>query len=200
MIQIEKEASSLHSERVGLLRKEQGSALGNEELQEEYDKKELEQIVELEKGHYNWTKQGINFSLFMALCCDNVLRGSKKTPSIFGIETCSPADWSTLVAYIIFCVIISIYSTRTLRHEQALKVKYGTGLAKSDIYLGGPQQLKLVVFSFFGGWVSGALGLGGGSIFNPLLLGLGCPPKVASSTGMYMMIWSTGASIITMII
>lgn len=136
----------------------------------------------------------------MALCIDNIFRGSKNTPSIFGIEQCSATDWSTLVAYIIFCVFIFMYSLKTMRREQKLKEKYGVTLAKSDIYLGGPQKLKLVVFSFFGGWVSGALGLGGGSIFNPLLLGLGVPPKVASSTGMYMMIWSTGASIITMII
>lgn len=54
-----------------------------------------------------------------------------------------------------------------------------------------------MVFSFVGGWVSGALGLGGGSIFNPLLLSLGVPPKVASATGMYMIIFSTGASTFT---
>lgn len=53
---------------------------------------------------------------------------------------------------------------------------------------------RLMCLSFIGGWVSGALGLGGGSIFNPLLLSLGAPPKVASSTGMYMIIFSTGAS------
>jgi uncharacterized membrane protein YfcA len=59
---------------------------------------------------------------------------------------------------------------------------------------------KLLYFSFLGGWVSGALGLGGGSIFNPLLLSLGCPPKVASSTGMYMIIFSTGASTVAYIV
>lgn len=45
--------------------------------------------------------------------------------------------------------------------------------------------------------MSGALGLGGGSIFNPLLLSMGVPPKVASATGMYMIIFSTGASTLT---
>jgi len=62
------------------------------------------------------------------------------------------------------------------------------------VHLEGKTLSKLLVVSFVGGWVSGALGLGGGSIFNPLLLSLGCPPKVASSTGMYMIIFSTGAS------
>jgi len=54
--------------------------------------------------------------------------------------------------------------------------------------------------SYVGGWVSGALGLGGGSIFNPLLLSMGVPPKVASATGMYMIIFSTGASTMTYIL
>jgi len=43
---------------------------------------------------------------------------------------------------------------------------------------------------FGGGWVAGALGLGGGVIFNPLLMSLGVPPKVSSATGMYMITFS----------
>jgi len=78
-----------------------------------------------------------------------------------------------------------------------LKIKYGSGLGSSDVKLEGAQFVKLMAFSFVGGWVSGALGLGGGSIFNPLLLSMGVPPKVASATGMYMIIFSTGASTLT---
>jgi uncharacterized membrane protein YfcA len=48
--------------------------------------------------------------------------------------------------------------------------------------------------ALFGGWVGGALGLGGGSIFNPLMISLGVPPSVSTSTGMFMIMFSTGAS------
>ena len=58
----------------------------------------------------------------------------------------------------------------------------------------------LLFFSFSGGVVSGALGMGGGSVFNPLLLSFGVPPQVSSATGSYMIIFSTGASTITYII
>lgn len=75
-----------------------------------------------------------------------------------------------------------------------MKIRHGSGLCKSDVPLEGETLTKLIWVSFLGGWVSGALGLGGGAIFNPLLLSLGVPPKVASSTGMYMIIFSTGAS------
>jgi uncharacterized membrane protein YfcA len=43
---------------------------------------------------------------------------------------------------------------------------------------------------FFGGFLAGAFGLGGGVIFNPILLTLGMPPKVASASGAYLIFFS----------
>ena len=48
----------------------------------------------------------------------------------------------------------------------------------------------VLALGFGGGWVAGALGLGGGVIFNPMLMSLGVPPKVSSATGMYMITFS----------
>ena len=59
---------------------------------------------------------------------------------------------------------------------------------------------KLLIFSLMGGWISGALGLGGGLIFNPLLMSLGLPPKVATTSGMYMIIFATGATTVSYLI
>ena len=50
------------------------------------------------------------------------------------------------------------------------------------------------MLGFGGGFVAGALGLGGGVIFNPYLIGMGVPPKVSSSTGMYLVMFSTTAA------
>lgn len=80
------------------------------------------------------------------------------------------------------------------KREQYLKSKHSKGLVDSDLVLQGATLTKLLVFAFLGGWVSGALGLGGGAIFNPLLLSMGVPPSVSSSTGMYMIMFSTAAS------
>jgi uncharacterized membrane protein YfcA len=56
---------------------------------------------------------------------------------------------------------------------------------------------KLIIYSFLGGWVSGALGLGGGAIFQPVMLSMGVPPQVASSTGMYIIMFTTFGSVVT---
>ena len=50
---------------------------------------------------------------------------------------------------------------------------------------------QLVGIGFVGGFVAGAFGLGGGSIYNPAFLTLGVHPKVSGSTGMYLVMLST---------
>ena len=55
---------------------------------------------------------------------------------------------------------------------------------------------QLLLLGFAGGWVAGALGLGGGSIYNPALLAMGIPPKVSSATGLYLVTFSKIASVL----
>ena len=52
----------------------------------------------------------------------------------------------------------------------------------------------LMTLGFVGGWVAGALGLGGGSVYNPALLAMGVPPIVSSATGLYLVTFSKIAS------
>ena len=61
---------------------------------------------------------------------------------------------------------------------------------ESDLKFEGKTLRNVLFLAFMGGWVAGALGLGGGSIFNPLLLSMGVPPKVSSATGMYLVTFS----------
>lgn len=59
---------------------------------------------------------------------------------------------------------------------------------------------NILTLGFGGGFVAGALGLGGGTIFNPYLIGMGVPPKVSSSTGMYLVMFSTTAACVVYIL
>ena len=101
-----------------------------------------------------------------------------------------------LLVFLIYAIFITYGSIKRMQHEQFLKIRYGNGLISSDIEMKGRNLVKLMSFSLVGGWVSGAFGLGGGAIFNPLLLSFGVPPKVSSATGMYMIIYATGATTI----
>ena len=126
----------------------------------------------------------------------NFIRGSKSFDSIFGIETCSFQGWGILVVFIIVCVGVSYKNTRQLMHEQELKQKYGKGLSNSDIILEGNVTAKMIIWGFMGSWIGVTFGLGGGIIYNPVQISMGVNPIVASSTSMYMIMLTTGASTI----
>ena len=123
----------------------------------------------------------------------NALRGTPKAPSIIGIKKCSILDWSFFFTFVLIAFIMTLIGVRINMREQALKEKAGVTCA-SDIKYRGKSLFFLIFFAFVGGWVSGAFGLGGGSVFNPLMIELGVPPTVSSSTGMYMILFSTFAS------
>ena len=157
-------------------------------------------MLEKEKTHYQWTKHGLCLSVLLANLLVTLLRGGKASPSIVGIGTCSVLGWLFFLLFLVFCSVLTYLSIKMVNKEQKLKEKVGKGLIDSDLRFRGKTVVTLVVFSTLGGWVSGALGLGGGAIFNPLLLSMGVPPSVASATGMYLILFSTVSSSITYII
>lgn len=122
----------------------------------------------------------------------NLLRGGKGAESIVGLESCAAVDWVIQVIYLILCIVITYIAVRFIKKETELKQICQD--YKTEIELNNRNLVRLLLVAFVGGWVAGALGLGGGSIFNPILLEMGLNAIVSSATGMYMIMFSTAAS------
>jgi uncharacterized membrane protein YfcA len=151
--------------------------------------------LEAEKSHSaQWKKHMLAIFVISVSLLVNMVRGSKRTPSIIDIEKCGELDWSIFGGYIVISIALSFVGVAINKREQNLKQKVGRGMVQSDLQYDGKPLFYLMVFAFIGGWVSGAFGLGGGSVFNPLMIELGVPPTVSTSTGMYMIMFSTFAS------
>ena len=122
----------------------------------------------------------------------NLCMGSAKNPSIIGLEKCGLGYWLVQAGFIVACVIFAVIAVKLSIRDQNLKLKYGgINVAESDIrYSNGKRLTVLLVLGFAGGLVAGALGLGGGSAYNPALLAMGIPPRVASATGLYLVTFS----------
>ena len=140
-----------------------------------------------------WPKHLFAIVIIIISISVNFLRGSRKTPSIIGITKCGSLDWFLFSSFIIIAFLLTYIGVRINKREQTLKEKGGVSCA-TDIKYRGQSLFYLLFFAFIGGWVSGAFGLGGGSVFNPLMIELGVPPTVSTSTGMYMIMFSTFAS------
>lgn len=167
----------------------------------EMDPKEVaavKYIVRKENSHLQWTKQGLCFVLLTALILMNLCMGSSSRPSIIGMTKCSTSYWLIQVAFVVLCVFFTYGAVRIAQDEQRLKLKYNkVNVADSDLRYDNKRRLgALLVLGFTGGWVAGALGLGGGCVYNPALLALGIPPRVSSATGLYLVTFSKIASVL----
>jgi hypothetical protein len=104
------------------------------------------------------------------------------------------------LGFLVFCGLISTIAIFMVRSEQNLKMKYGNiGMVDSDIIFTTKNVLILVFLGFFGGIISAALGLGGGVIYNPILLTLGLPPQVAGACSLFLVCFSKIASTVVYI-
>ena len=152
----------------------------------------------MEMSHGQWAKQALCIVLLLALILMNLAMGSKNMDSIFGIKKCSAWYWNVQGIFVAICIICTIIAVKLAQRDQNLKLKYGgLNVADSDIRYSSKKSLTyLLLLGFAGGWVAGALGLGGGSIYNPALLAMGIPPKVSSATGLYLVTFSKIASVL----
>lgn len=96
--------------------------------------------------------------------------------------------WGSFLAYCFLCVVFTV---KLLTWQQGLKIKYGNiNLVESDLRYTAKTLTILISLGFFGGMVAGWFGLGGGSVFNPILLSMGLPPQVSACTGLYLVTYS----------
>mmetsp|Transcript_43583 Transcript_43583/g.51323 ORF Transcript_43583/g.51323 Transcript_43583/m.51323 type:complete len:149 (+) Transcript_43583:771-1217(+) len=124
----------------------------------------------------------------------SLLRGASGMTSIVGVTPCSPWDFTLLVLSIVFLVVITAINILLVKREYTVKIKNGYQLVDGDLSW-TPKLITKFLFSAFGaGFVASVVGLGGGVIFNPLLLSFKVPPSVSSATGMYMIMFSTLSS------
>ena len=121
----------------------------------------------------------------------NVLQPTSSEKSKIDIKMCSWLYWSIELLFVVICGAMTFLSIKVNSEEQKLKIKYGVNYKEGDILFEGRALVVLVSIGFVGGLVAGALGLGGGSIYNPALLSLGVHPKVSGATGMYLVLYST---------
>ena len=154
-----------------------------------------------ESGHAQWSKQLLNIGMLLLLILMNLFLGSSTRPSLIGVKNCSSAYWVIYGLFIAACFVATAVAVIIAKKEQSLKQEFGNvNIVASDIILDKKTLITLLNLGFWGGLLSGALGLGGGTIFNPVLLSLGLPPMVCAASGLYLVTFSKIATTVVYII
>ena len=121
----------------------------------------------------------------------NLVMPSDTALSYIGIIKCSANHFSLQFCFLGACAIVTFIAIRINQRQQRLKIKYDVNYRQGDIKFTGKALLQLTGLGLTGGIVAGALGLGGGSIYNPALLYMGVHPNVSGATGMFLVLFST---------
>ena len=156
----------------------------------QYERERLEFYKE-ENSHFQWKKLMPIFVVLVGTILQTLLRGGKGSPSIAGIGKCSGGYWGVLGAFVVISLVATVYSVVYLEREYRLKRICGYVFDESDLNFSLKNTLILCSVAFIGGVMAAIVGIGGGVIFNPMLLEFGLPPQVASNTGMYLVIYTT---------
>jgi len=129
--------------------------------------------------------------LLVCVTVMNYLLPTDSQPSPIGINMCSALYWSIQIVFYIVCGLTTWLAIKISAAEQCVKRRYGINFIEGDVIIEGRAVAQLAMIGFVGGLVAGALGLGGGSIYNPALLSLGVNPKTSGATGMFLVLFST---------
>ena len=83
---------------------------------------ELEELLEDEKSHARqWKKHLLAIFIISISLLVNLIRGSKRSPSIIGIERCGELDWSIFAIYVLGSLCLSFAGVYINKKEQDLK-------------------------------------------------------------------------------
>ena len=158
-----------------------------------YSDEELK-IINEDDDPLNWER--INYILFLEVIVivDQLIEGSNKVPSFFGIKRCSFFYWFCFLVYCGIALYFVRYSIDKVYEHIAIKKKLVPNFT-SEVIDNVEKNLTYVVsISIIAGIVSSSLGIGGGMITNPVFSGLGMDPKQSSSTSNFLIIVTAIAS------
>lgn len=144
--------------------------------------KKLQKIAESESGHLQIWKQTICLILLASSIGMNAIM--KKVPC-GGLQY-----WGVQGVFVAICVVTTLIAIRLNKQEQRLKRKYRVNFYQKEIDFDGSSLIILVLAGLMGGFVAGSLGLGGGSVYCPILLTLGMNPRSAGATSIYLVLFS----------
>lgn len=103
---------------------------------------------------------------------------------------CSNTYWLVFIAYIFLSIYLVNYSYNLAKSNYDYKVSVSQDFKNENFEILQRDLHKIILMTFLGGIIAGMLGIGGGMITTPLLLGIGVDAKSSTSTSNLLIIFT----------
>jgi len=148
---------------------------------------------------FPWEKYIVLGVMVLGLFVLRTLAGGKSESAI-GIKCNSPLFWTLLLGLFVYLSCVSAGVGVWLNKNYAAKKKMNFPFVKGDIKWAYKKVIILALLATTGGIVAGFVGIGGGMIQAPLMLELGILPQVVSATSVFMVLFTSSATILQFVI
>ena len=163
----------------------------DEVLIDEKDKNILKEEYEI----FPKKKLSLIFGLLLFTIVLAIVKGTRKFPSILGLEYCKVEYWSLFALGMIICLMFFYLNRRIIRKVIRLKKFYKILPEQGDFQITDEAIPKLGNSSLLAGVIAGLLGMGGSTIMGPVLLGLGVSVETVVATSGFFVIQTSFMSV-----
>lgn len=138
----------------------------------------------------------IKFMLMLevVVIIDQIIEGNSKVPSLIGITKCSSIYWLVFIIYCCVSLFFIKMAFDNIKARYAYKKSIDPNTNDDKLKYLEENTVRIVLLTVFAGIVSSMVGIGGGMITNPILLGMGLDPKATSSTSTFLIMTTALAS------
>jgi uncharacterized membrane protein YfcA len=145
-------------------------------------------IKEIEGMNFHPKKFSIIIGVLICSLFIIFARGGKGLDSIFGISRCDAWDWSIMAVYAVVIAVFAFVSYTVVLSEQNTKEKSGWVYTKHEKKFDKKFLITGNIIGILTGIIASLVGIGGGTITNPVLLSYNFMPTVVSFTSMYLIV------------
>ena len=152
----------------------------------------IESLQKKDRTHWQFDKLLPIWTVLIALVLQTIFRSG----TVGNVKKCSPVYWVIYALYVLIWFGVVMYSINKLKRDINLRKRINFPSYRGEVKF-DPKRIMIVCsVSILAGTIAAIVGIGGGMIYIPLLLIIGYPPFVASSTSMFMVMYSSIGNVI----
>ena len=143
-------------------------------------------LEDIDSTNFYWKKIGLIIFIELLSVAVIILRGGKGIDSVVGAEKCNVTGFGIFGGYVVAMASLFALCLCVVITESRLKKKVGWNYHKDEVKINKKLYICGAALSFFVGFISVIIGVGGSSLITPLLLSLGVLPEVISYSSTYL--------------
>ena len=167
-----------------------GQSADNGSNNHEIEQHQKETLIEIQKDNkiLRWDKLQFVIIPYIVMVALSLLRESSYVPP------CSVIYWVIFTSFCLFAMLVNFITLGHIKKEYYYRMNIGFPYDGKDIIWTSGKCIQMGITGLTSGFIAGTIGIGGGVVLGPLLLGLGIYPVVSTVTTNFLVLLTSSST------